>query len=254
MSFFIPVHTASIACGTASISKYESLLSYFATEIIDQEYGNYFNLTPAGYGLLVAVMLVLLLGACYISGRKQEKQGGPLIGTKQLVTCAAAMALAMVTSYLKLFDLPYGGSVTLFSMLFICLIGYWFGLKTGLMAACAYGILQLVVDPYIISIPQMLTDYLFGFGALGLSGLFCNKKHGLVKGYLVGVTGRFFFTFLSGVIFFGYYAADYGMSAPVYSLVYNGSYIGAEAVLTFVLLAIPSVQKGLSHIKALANS
>lgn len=229
-------------------------MSFFATEIIDQENGNYFNLTPAGYALLVGVMLLLLIGACYISGRKREKQGRAPISTKQLVFCAAAMALAMITSYLKLFDLPYGGSVTLFSMLFICLIGYWFGLKTGLMAACAYGILQLVVDPHIISIPQMLTDYLFAFGSLGLSGLFSGKKYGLIKGYLLGIAGRFIFAFLSGMIFFGSYAAGYGMSAPVYSFVYNGSYIGAEAVLTLIVLAIPAVQKGLANIKALANA
>jgi thiamine transporter len=228
-------------------------MSFFATEIIDQN-GSYFNLTPAGYGLLVAVMLLLLLGACYLSGRKQEKQGKSSISTKQLAFCSVAIALGMVTSCLKLFDAPYGGSVTLFSMLFICLIGYWFGLKTGLMAACAYGILQLIVDPYIISIPQMLTDYLFAFGSLGLSGLFSGKKHGLLKGYLFGVLGRFFFTFLSGMIFFGAYAADWGMSIPVYSFAYNGSYIGAEAVLTIIILAIPAVQKGLASIKTLANS
>lgn len=228
-------------------------MSFFATEIIDQN-GSYFNLTPAGYGLLVAVMLLLLLGACYLSGRKQEKQGKSSISTKQLAFCSAAIALGMVTSCLKLFDAPYGGSVTLFSMLFICLIGYWFGLKTGLMAACAYGILQLIVDPYIISIPQMLTDYLFAFGALGLSGIFRDKKHGLIKGYLLGIFGRFVFAFLSGLIFFGYYAADYGMSAPVYSLAYNGSYIGAEAILTLVVLAVPAVRNGLSRVKALANS
>lgn len=228
-------------------------MSFFATEIIDHENGNYFNLTPAGYALLVGVMLLLLIGACCVSDRKREKQGKAVIGTKQLIFCAAAMALATVTSYLKLFHLPYGGSVTLFSMLFICLIGYWFGTKTGLMAAFAYGILQLVTDPFIISIPQMFTDYLFAFGSLGLSGLFAGKKHGLIKGYLLGILGRFFFTFLSGMIFFGSYAADYGMSAPVYSFVYNGSYIGAEAALTLVVLTIPAVQKGLASIKTLAN-
>lgn len=233
---------------------FQSSLSFFATEIVDQEYGNYFNLTPAGYALLVIIMLLLLLGACFISGKKREKQGKAPISTKQLALCAAAIALAMVTSYLKLFHLPMGGSITLFSMLFICLIGYWFGLRTGLMAACAYGILQLVIDPYIISIPQMLTDYLFAFGALGLSGIFCNKKHGLIKGYLLGVLGRYFFAFLSGMIFFGSYAADYGMSAPVYSLAYNGIYLGAEAVLTIIVLMIPAVQKGLSSIKVMANS
>lgn len=229
-------------------------MSFFATEIIDQENGNYFNLTPAGYILLVAVMLILLIGACYLSGRKEAKQGKSPVSAKQLAFCAAAMALAMITSCLKLFHLAYGGSITLFSMLFICLIGYWFGLKTGLMAACAYGILQLVVDPYIIGIAQMLTDYLFAFGALGLSGLFAGKKHGLIKGYLLGVFGRFVFTFLSGMIFFGSYAAGYGLSAPVYSFLYNGSYIGTEALLTVIVLSIPAVQKGLSRIKVLANS
>ena len=173
---------------------------------------------------------------------------------KRLVFSAMGIALAIVTSYIKVWEMPMGGSVTLLSMLFICLIGYWFGLKTGLMAACAYGILQLIVDPYIISIPQMLTDYLFAFGSLGLSGLFSGKKHGLLKGYLFGVLGRFFFTFLSGMIFFGAYAADWGMSIPVYSFAYNGSYIGAEAVLTIIILAIPAVQKGLASIKTLANS
>ncbi len=225
-------------------------MSLFATITQDGDY----NLTSAGYGLLVAVMLALFLGACYISGKKREKQGGAPISTKQLVFCAAAMALAMITSNIKLYDPPFGGSITLFSMLFICLIGYWFGLRTGLMAACAYGILQLVTNPYIISIPQMLTDYLFAFGALGLSGVFAGKKHGLVKGYLLGVSGRFIFTFLSGMIFFGSYAADYGMTAPVYSFVYNGSYIGGETLLTVVVLAVPAVQRGLAHIKTLANS
>lgn len=225
-------------------------MSIFAT--ITQD-GNY-NLTSAGYGLLAAVMLALLLGACFISGKKREKQSAPSIGTKQLVFCAAAMALAMITSKLKLYDMPYGGSVTLFSMLFICLIGYWFGLRVGLMAAAAYGILQLVIDPYIISIPQMLTDYLFAFGALGLSGVFSGKKNGLIKGYLLGILGRFFFAFLSGMIFFGSYAAGYNMSAPIYSFVYNGSYIGGEALLTVIVLTIPAIQKGLAYVKALANS
>ena len=69
------------------------------------------------------------------------------------------------------------------------------------MTAVAYGFLQLIVDPYIISIPQMLTDYIFAFGALGLSGIFSKSRYGLLKGYVAGVLGRYFFTFLSGMIF-----------------------------------------------------
>lgn len=222
-------------------------MSLFATEIVD-EWGNYFELTKAGYAALVLIMVIVLLGACLIGGRNRKKK----FSTRQLVFSAAAMALAMVTSMIKLFELPMGGSVTLLSMLFICLIGYWFGLSGGLMAAVAYGFLQLIVDPYIISIPQMLTDYIFAFGALGLSGVFSNKKHGLVLGYLLGVVGRFVFAFLSGVIFFGMYAADYGMTAVAYSFLYNGSYIAAEAVITVVIIMLPPVAKGLQRIKNMA--
>lgn len=225
-------------------------MSIFAKEIIDEEWGNYFELTGIGYGALIAIMLLILLGACFLSGKKED---GKRFSTRQLVFSAMAMALAMVTSMIKVMDMPMGGSVTLFSMLFICLIGYWYGLKGGLMTAIAYGFLQLIVDPYIISIPQMLTDYIFAFGALGLSGIFSKSKHGLIKGYIVGVLGRYFFAFLSGMIFFGSYASSYNMSAPVYSLVYNGAYLGLEAVITIIIVALPPVNKGLAKVKAMTQ-
>lgn len=220
-------------------------MSIFATEIIDEEWGNYFELTGAGYGALIAIMIIILLLGCVISNANGKKK----IGTKQLVFSAMAMALAMVTSMIKLIDMPMGGSVTLCSMLFICLIGYLFGFRTGLTAAIAYGFLQLIVDPYIISIPQMLVDYIFAFGALGLSGIFSGKKHGLIWGYLLGVFGRYFFSFLSGMIFFGSYASSYNMTAPVYSLVYNGAYLGLEALITVIILLLPPVSKGLLKVK-----
>lgn len=227
-------------------------MSFFAKEIMDEEWGNYFELTGAGYGILIACMAALLLAACFLSGKIQEGKKIKL-GTKQLVFSSMAMALAMVTSMIKLVDMPMGGSVTLFSMFFICLIGYWYGLKGGLMTAVAYGFLQLIVDPYIISIPQMLTDYIFAFGALGLSGIFSKSRYGLLKGYVAGVLGRYFFTFLSGMIFFGSYASSYNMTAPVYSLVYNGSYIGLEALFTLMLAALPPVSRGLDRVRKMAG-
>ena len=225
-------------------------MSVFATEIIDEEWGNYFELTGAGYGVLVAVMVAILLIGCMISNTDGKKK----ISTKALVFSAMSIALAMVTSMIKLIDMPMGGSVTLCSMLFACLIGYIFGLRTGLMAAIAYGFLQLVVDPYIISIPQMFTDYIFGFGALGLSGIFSEKKNGMLRGYLLGVLGRYFFTFLSGMIFFGSNAASYNMSVPVYSLVYNGAYLIPEALITVVIILMPPVNKALLKVKAMARA
>lgn len=224
------------------------MLNFFAVPITD-EWGTTYQLTTAGYTALVLVMIALLLLACFIGGSIKE----PHFSTRQLVFSAMAIAAGMVTSFIKLVDMPMGGSVTLLSMLFICLIGYWYGLGAGLMTAIAYGFLQLVVDPYIMSLPQMLTDYIFAFGALGLSGLFSKSKNGLIKGYLIGVLGRYFFSFLSGMIFFGIYAADYGMSAPIYSLAYNGAYLGAEAVITIVILCLPPIKKVMVQLKRMAT-
>ena len=220
-------------------------MSLFVNKVVDER-GTSYSLTTPGYGALVAIILILLILACYLTGENKRIQ------TKPLVFAAVAMALGMITSFLKLFEAPMGGSVTLFSMLFICCIGYWYGLRTGLITGFAYGLLQLISDPYIISLPQMITDYLLAFGALGLSGLFSNKKNGLIKGYIAGVLGRYFFAFLSGLIFFASYAEGSGMSAPVYSLAYNGSYLGCEAAMTLIVLAVPAVNKALARVKQMA--
>lgn len=211
--------------------------------------GDSYDLTTAGYTALVIIMLAVLVGACYFT--KADNKGKT--GTKRLVFSAMAMALAFVTSFITFLSLPMGGSITLFSMFFITLIGYWYGLKTGLMAAVAYGLLQLITGPYILSIPQMLCDYIFAFGALGLSGLFSNSRHGLVKGYLAGVVGRWFFAFLSGYIFFGIYAPE-GMSPVVYSASYNGIYIFTEAIITIIIICIPPVNAALQRVKNQATA
>lgn len=222
------------------------MFKFFATEVIDPEWGNYFELTTWGYMALIAILLCVLLAAAFVS--KSHK-----LNTKQLVFCAMGMALAMVTSNLKIWRMPMGGSVTLLSMLFISLIGYWYGLRTGLLTAIAYGLLQLIIDPYVISLPQLFIDYIFAFGALGFSGLFSNSKNGLYKGYAASVLGRFVFAFISGVVFFGSSAAGYGMSVPIYSACYNGAYIFTEAAITLIVIALPPVKDALNRLKLLAQ-
>lgn len=180
---------------------------------------------------------------------RKKKPGTYSRNIRRIAFAAVAIALATCMSMLKLMDFPMGGSLTLCSMFFITVIGYWFGFRTGIITAVAYGLLQLIINPYVISPLQLLVDYFFAFGALGLSGLFRKMKGGLWIGYWVSVTGRFVFAFLSGMIFFGMYAADYGMSAPIYSLVYNGTYIYAEAILTTVIISLPPVYKALRRIK-----
>ena len=129
--------------------------NFFAIPITD-EWGTTYQLTTAGYTALVVLMLALLLLACFIGNSVKH----PKFSARQLAFSAMAIAAAFVTSEIKLFHLPFGGSITLFSMLFLVLIGYWYGLRAGLMTAIAYGFLQLVSDPYIISIPPVSYTHL----------------------------------------------------------------------------------------------
>lgn len=146
-----------------------------------------------------------------------------------------------------------GGSVTLFSMLFITLIGYWYGPYVGLMTAVSYGLVQFVMEPIFYTIPQMILDYPLAFGALGLAGFFANKKHGLQIGYLVGVFGRYIFAVISGVVFFGSYAPE-GTPAIVYSVGYNATYLLPEAIATLIVISIPPVANALAQVKKNALS
>lgn len=182
------------------------------------------------------------------SGRKGS---AARLTAKQLAFCAMAIALGTVLSNLKIYEFPFGGSITLLSMLIICLPGYWFGLEAGLITGAAYGVLQLIIDPYVIHPVQLLFDYLLAFGALGLSGLFTDKKNGLLKGYCAGILGRWLFTALSGWIFFAEYAWE-GWHPLPYTFAYNGCYIFAEAAITYLLLAIPYVRKTFARVKQIA--
>lgn len=208
-----------------------------------------YELTSAGYGLLVVLLILALIAACFFTGKDHKNH----FSVKQLVFAAMCVTLSTVTSMIKIFEMPMGGSITLFSMFFITFVGYLYGPRAGLTSALAYGLLQLIIGPYIISIPQLICDYILAFGALGLSGFFQNKKFGMINGYIIGILGRLFFSVLSGVIFFGQYAADYGMKPFTYSLAYNGLYIGTEGILTVALISVPAVRHALKRIRYMAN-
>jgi len=213
--------------------------------------------TTLGNLCLIATIILLLLAAILFARRRANAVGSDLpaasnknrrLTVAQLTFCAAAIALGTILSNIKLFSFPTGGSITLLSMLVVCLPGYWFGPGAGIMTGIAYGVLQMLVDPYILFPAQLAVDYLLAFGALGLSGLFCNKKNGLIKGYLAGILGRFVFAVISGWIFFGMYAWE-GWNPLPYSIVYNGIYIFSEAAVTVLIIALPPVKKALGQIK-----
>lgn len=167
---------------------------------------------------------------------------------KVLVYCAVCIALATVTSMIKVFEFPTGGSITLCSMLFAMLPGFFFGPAVGIAAGVAYGILQFIIDPYVLTPVQAILDYVFAFGAFGISGFFASHKNGLRLGYIAACIGRYVFAFLSGWVFFGEYAWE-GWNPAAYSAVYNLIYIGAEAVITLVILSIPAMSDAIQRTK-----
>ena len=211
-----------------------------------------FRLTVPGI-LMVTALILLLIGAAVLLRPRKESTSGAKAASRQLVFSGVAMALAVAASEIKFARLPFGGSVTLFSMLFVVLIGYWYGARAGLLTGFAYGLLQFVLDPVFYSPWQLLMDYPLAFGALGLSGFFSNRKHGLLTGYLAGVLGRYAFVSLSGAIFFSSFAP---LQTPVgiltYTLGYNATYLAPEALITIFLLAVPGVKDALARVKRLA--
>ena len=219
-------------------------MSYFFQ--FSEEAGAFLPKTSGKIFIAVFLILALVVGTLF---RGREK--APRMSVKQLAFSAAALALGMVTSNIKIWKMPMGGSLTLFSMFFICLIGYLYGTRCGLMAGVAYGLLQLLIDPYVIGLPQLLLDYPVAFGALGLSGLMADKKNGLITGYLLGISGRFVVAVCSGLLFFASSTPE-TMTPLVYSVLYNGSYIYGEGALTIILLTLPAVKKTFVRIKGMA--
>lgn len=192
-----------------------------------------------GQVLVVGVILIIFAFIFYI-GRKEK------VSSKALTYSAICIGIGYALNQITLFRMPQGGSITPFSMLFIVLIGYFFGAKQGVLAGMAFGLLDLLINPYVIHPIQMILDYPLAFGALGIGALF--RKGNIILIYLIGVFGRFVCAVLSGVIFFGS-SAPATQGALLYSIIYNGSYLSVEAILTCILLSILPVRKAIESVK-----
>lgn len=209
------------------------------------------SLTAAGYAVSIVAGILLFVAASFFAGKTSEKKK---MTAKQLVFCGMAIALAFLTSYLKVFEMPWGGSVTLCSMLFIVLVGNWYGPKTGILVGFAYGLLQFLQEPYVLSFFQVCCDYILAFAALGTAGFFAKSRYGLVKGYIVAVIARGAFHALGGYLYWMSYMPDNFPQSlkSIYPIAYNYSYILAEGAITLVIISIPAVAKGLNRIRQMA--
>ena len=223
-----------------------------------QQEEGYYSLTTAGMIALIVIIAALVILTALIRNKESNKEAGPkAFSVKQLVFSAMALALGFILSYIKIIHMPWGGSVTLCSMLFITLIGYWYGPQIGLTAGFAYGILQFVQGGggYILSPLQACMDYILAFAALGLSGFFYKKANGLIKGYLFAIAVRGLFHSIGGYLYWMEYMPENfpASLASIYPIAYNYAYILAEGVVTIVILLLPPVKQAMARIKIMAT-
>ncbi|MCI5698171.1 MAG: energy-coupled thiamine transporter ThiT [Clostridiales bacterium] len=166
-----------------------------------------------------------------------------------LVESGLMIALATILSYIKIFDMPQGGSITAVSMLPIILYATRWGVRNGLLAAMVYGVLQFLLQGgFSISPWSFLLDYLISFGALGLAGFFHGNRNKAVIGAIVGIASRFVVLVISGVLLWAAYAPK-GMNPLWYSITYNGTYMLPELVITSIVLYLiyPQFDKIIKH-------
>lgn len=159
-----------------------------------------------------------------------------------LANGALCIALSTVLSFITLYKMPQGGSITLASMLPMFLFAYAYGVGPGMLVGAAYGFVQFLQGGlYFVHPVELLLDYPLAFAMLGLAGL-SNKfsdQWGMIPGIILGTFGRFVCAFLSGLIFFGMYAPE-GQNVVIYSMVYNGLYLVPEAIICILLAMIPA--------------
>ena len=168
-----------------------------------------------------------------------------LFSTKILSEIVVFVSLATILSYIKIFSLPQGGSVTLASMVPILWLALRRGKKVGFFSAASYGIVQFAIDPYFFHPVQVLLNYPIAFGLLGLAGLFQKRFY---IGVILGIGGRFIAHFFSGIIFFASYAPK-EMSPVVYSAIYNGGYLAVELVVSIYIIYLLRASKVLDLYK-----
>jgi len=215
----------------------------------------YYALTKAGTIALIALVAVLILVTALIKA-KSDSPKKSIFSTRQLAFAGLSLALAFALSYVKLFPMPFGGSVTLCSMLFVALVGYFYGPKIGFIAAFSYSILQFLQDgtTYILSPMQAILDYFLAFTMLGVSGFFARKKNGLIVGFIIGAIARATVHTIGGYIYWMEYMPEEFPQAlaPVYPICYNFGFIVVEMIITVVILLLPPVKKGIAYIKRMA--
>lgn len=194
--------------------------------------------TPVQIWGTLAAFIIVLIAFLLMKQMKSKKQTSQPVNVKVLALGGMCVALSFVLSYIKLFSMPQGGSVTLASMVPIIFFSFVAGPSAGIIAGLAYGFLQFFQDAFAAHWVSIILDYPLAFAFLGLAGIVSPKMKSLelrfVLGTLIAMAGRFFMHLLSGAIFFGMYAPE-GMNPWIYAAGYNAGFLSVELLITLII-------------------
>lgn len=166
------------------------------------------------------------------------------MSTKMITEAGVLLALALILHAIKIYQAPYGGSITAGSMVPILLFAIRWGMGPGILVGSIFGVLQLLLGPVPFGgltfesvILSLFLDYVVAFGFLGVAGLFRKSMKAIFAGIFLGVLGRLVSHYISGVVIWGSFAPE-GMNAWLYSLLYNGAYLLPELLISLVLFSL----------------
>ena len=159
--------------------------------------------------------------------------------TRMLMYISLMLAVTILLQQIRLYHFPQGGSVTLGAMIPLMLVSYRYGLSVGMFAGFIFGLINIILDPFILHPIQVLFDYPLPSMAAGLAAIF--PKNFIASTILV-FAGKFACHFISGVVFFASYAPE-GTSPIIYSLTVNAAMIVPECIICCILLKVLPIER-----------
>jgi thiamine transporter len=192
--------------------------------------------------IYLTLLAIIALGAVFMYITKVK------MTTQVMVQVALAIAIGTVLKMFCFMKMPMGGSVTIGSMVPIIFIAYIYGPRIGCFAGIVFGILDLLLGAYVVHPIQLILDYVLAFGALGVAGYF---KNNIITGTLAAIFLRTVCHVISGVVFFASYAGE--QNVWIYSILYNGTYLLPEAVISVIILVIIPLKRIQTEILKTSN-
>lgn len=185
--------------------------------------------SPSIFALLGVLLIIIF--CIYIRRIK--------FSTRMLIYISMMLALTILLRQIRLYHLPQVGSITLGAMMPLMLVTYRYGAPVGMLAGFIFGMINIILNPFILHPIQVLFDYPLPYMAAGLAAVF--PKNFIASTILV-FAGKLLCHFISGVVFFASYAPE-GISPIIYSLTFNASTIIPNCVICCILLKVLPIQR-----------